>query len=301
MKCIVCLGTERRHTPEHVLPSALGGSLTTDAFCERCNRRIGKEVDAPFSQDRWMVELRARYRVQDRYGKVPDPPRVAATVEGKSAVVTMGTPWTFETFPEDEIDGDRFRFTVPADREQEIVDKKLARLSRRFAKAEVSSRKVLPNDPAIAQFKEIWPLDRWPRFVAKITLGIASLLPQAWEWRASKQGAYVAETALQGIRDARDGELPFNPLPKVLDRDDLFARLVPPPKHFIWVDERGCYIGIIVFGHYFCGAALGDQPPARSVAWLFDPQQRSVEAASYPDLLLRRIQEMGVREPRQAG
>jgi HNH endonuclease len=292
MKCIVCLDERMSHTPEHIVPAALGGSLTTDAFCARCNERIGREVDAPFSRDHWMVELGARYAIKDRYGRVPAPPRIAATVEGKPAVVTMGTPWTVETFPETRIEGDRFTFTVPADREEEIVAKKLARLSAQFGEVEVASRQVMPNDAPVVQFEEVWPIERWPRFAAKVTLGIASLLPGSWEWRASEQGQYIAETALQEFREPRDAEVGLRPLPLVLQGDDLFARLVPPPRHFISIDESGIFITIILFGRYLCGAALGDEAPGRGVAWLFDPLARTVQAAPYLDLLMRLVGEM---------
>jgi hypothetical protein len=285
MACFVCLADGREHTDEHVVPASLGGALLTRTFCADCNGKLGREVDEPFARYRWIQEERARYQIPDRYGRVPDPPRVPATVDGVRAVVTMGTPWTVETFPEDEIEGDAFRFTVRADQEEEVVKKKLERLAGRHGHVELGSKAPVPNTPLTAKFEEKLSLDLWPRFTAKLTLGIASLLPDAWTWRQSVQAEYLASVALNGIRDTRPGEIALQPMAKVLERNDLLSRLVAPPAHFIWIDEGGRFLAAVLFGHYLSGAALGESSPGRNAAWLFDPQARRVRSGSYAALV----------------
>jgi hypothetical protein len=286
MRCFACLEKGRCHNEEHILSSALGAELTTDAFCADCNSLFGREIDGPFVRYRWIQELRARYGIADRYGVVPSPPRVPATVDGVRAVVTMGTPWTIETFPEDEIVDDSFRFTVRADQEDEIVAKKLERLRRRYgAVVEVGSRAPVPNDPLTAQFSETLSVDFWPRFAAKVTLGVASLLPDRWAWRYSRQGRYIAEVAQEGNRETRDGEIPLQTIARVLPADHLLARLAPTPAHLIWIEESGRFLAGTVFGQHLFGAAFGDTPPGRNTGWLFDPQARTVRSARWGELI----------------
>lgn len=284
MPCFACLEEGRVHNEEHVLSSALGAELSTYAFCSECNGLFGREIDSPFVRYHWIQELRARYRIADRYGVVPPPPRVPAVVDGVRAVVTMGTPWTVETFPEDKIDGDRFHFTVRADQEEEVVRKKLERLERRYGAVTIGSREPVPNEPSTAQFTETLSLDFWPRFAAKVTLGIASLLPDGWAWRHSPQGRYIAEVALSGNRATRDGEIALRPFAEVLPADHSLARLAPPPAHLILVDPSGRFLTGTVFGEHLFGAALGDTLPGTNMGWLFDPQARTVRAASWSDL-----------------
>ncbi len=45
MRCIFCC-EDRAPSLEHVFPSAIGGTLTTDRVCARCNSDLGSRVDA---------------------------------------------------------------------------------------------------------------------------------------------------------------------------------------------------------------------------------------------------------------
>jgi hypothetical protein len=53
-RCAYCARWEddSRRELEHIIPRAIGGSVTTDRVCAQCNRRVGREVDAPL---RWSV------------------------------------------------------------------------------------------------------------------------------------------------------------------------------------------------------------------------------------------------------
>lgn len=48
MLCIFCC-QERAPSCEHVLPLAIGGTITTDRVCEECNSTLGSRVDAALS------------------------------------------------------------------------------------------------------------------------------------------------------------------------------------------------------------------------------------------------------------
>ena len=47
MKCIFCL-CEKEPSQEHIIPYALGGSLTTSKVCKDCNSWLGKAIDSNF-------------------------------------------------------------------------------------------------------------------------------------------------------------------------------------------------------------------------------------------------------------
>lgn len=288
------------HTPEHVIAAALGGELTTDGFCADCNEQFGKEIDAPLAQFHWIQELRHRYGVKDRYGKVPPAPRIDVTVDGEAAVVTMGANgWELEVFPKEEISGDKVHMRVPAEREDEIIPKKLARLERKFGNVELTDRRAESSQPT-AEFSETWSLNLWARAAAKIALGIGSCL-DAWEWRESPAGVYVAALAASGIDAAgtppADGGV--SPLPRVCVGDDLIAKAIVAPRHFVWIDESGYALGIVLFGQFQLAARLGAKPPAKNVAWLFDPVARKYESGAYSAIFGGMILELNKREGSQ--
>jgi hypothetical protein len=283
-----------------VIGAALGGALTTDAFCGKCNELFGKEIDAPIAQLRWIQELRHRHGVRDRYRRVPPPPRVAATVGGRSAAVTMASErWELEIFPTEEVVGNTLRFSVAPEREEEFLAKKLKRLKRDHRKVDLTSRVVDRFEP-VAEFTETWRVDMWARLTAKITLGIAASL-SAWDWRHSDAGQYVAALALGGAEAV--GEAPpdagVTGMPRVLEAGDLTARVVVPPRHLIWLDERGEYLAIVLFGQFQLAAHLAGRLGSNR-AWLFEPRTRSVETASFGALFGRLISEMTSEGPTAA-
>jgi hypothetical protein len=80
--CTYCLERkpDSERSEEHVIPAALGGSWTVMDVCETCQEWANREIDRPFNQSLWVLEQRHRHRIPDRYGNVPDAPRVEATV-----------------------------------------------------------------------------------------------------------------------------------------------------------------------------------------------------------------------------
>ena len=70
MRCIFCL-QERPGSEEHVFPRAIGGSLTIDRLCKRCNSALGSRVDAALS-DSFVVRMhRAQLGLAGNSGMIP--------------------------------------------------------------------------------------------------------------------------------------------------------------------------------------------------------------------------------------
>jgi hypothetical protein len=83
MRCIFCL----KHRPsslEHVFPLALGGDVTTDRVCEKCNSTLGSQVDSALSN---FFPIRARRAKLGLAGNSGEIPGLFEMLEGESALV----------------------------------------------------------------------------------------------------------------------------------------------------------------------------------------------------------------------
>lgn len=70
MRCIFC-SRDRPPSEEHVLPLAIGGTLTTDRVCEPCNSTLGSRVDAALSNFLPIRMRRATLNLAGNSGTVP--------------------------------------------------------------------------------------------------------------------------------------------------------------------------------------------------------------------------------------
>ena len=70
MRCIFCL-QERPGSEEHVFPVAIGGRLTTDRVCERCNSILGSRVDRALCDNFLIRSRRAQLGLAGNSGTVP--------------------------------------------------------------------------------------------------------------------------------------------------------------------------------------------------------------------------------------
>src|SRR5438046_2365307 len=60
--------------PEHVVPAAIQGTMTTDHVCASCNREAGR-IDQRFNGDYFIALERSKHDMRDRRGKLPPLPR----------------------------------------------------------------------------------------------------------------------------------------------------------------------------------------------------------------------------------
>jgi hypothetical protein len=70
MLCIFCF-EERAPSLEHVLPLAIGGTITTDRVCQECNSALGTRVDAALSDFLPMRMRRAKLGLAGNKGAPP--------------------------------------------------------------------------------------------------------------------------------------------------------------------------------------------------------------------------------------
>ena len=163
---------------EHVVPRAIGGSVTTTRVCAECNRRVGREVDAPIVRSIWIALARYRYAVPDPRdpNRPPDPPRRMGTWED-------GSPGYVEfredgpragVFPQFTPAGENtWKVPLPLDAPPSVLRKVLERLERRHGgEAVIRSREPMPEQTI--NFKITEQLHTWPRFGSKIGLWLGS-------------------------------------------------------------------------------------------------------------------------------
>lgn len=74
-RCILCLTTfdDADASDEHVFPDALGGLLTLSEMCVPCNTTLGRFIDAPLVNHRYMQWSRRNLKLATRAGGIPNP------------------------------------------------------------------------------------------------------------------------------------------------------------------------------------------------------------------------------------
>jgi hypothetical protein len=50
-RCILCLGSDKPMTVEHIIPESIGGVLTSNFLCKNCNDALGFDLDASAKKD----------------------------------------------------------------------------------------------------------------------------------------------------------------------------------------------------------------------------------------------------------
>jgi hypothetical protein len=167
--------------PEHIIPAALGAELTTDAVCEACNRRAGKEIDYPLVNDLFVAFNRVFYDIRDRRGnRPPNPARNATLADGTPAMLeTREIPWRAAAMPQVREEGKCITITAGSVEEaEEIIAKKSERTGQRLRVVEERRSK---RDHAEVRFTVTLDTRLRIRARAKIVLGALSrVLPEEW-------------------------------------------------------------------------------------------------------------------------
>jgi len=83
MICIFCIA-EHQPTIEHVFPLAIGGTITTDRLCVRCNSTLGSRVDAALND---FFPIRMRRAKLDLAGNSGEPPAWHELFHGEAKLV----------------------------------------------------------------------------------------------------------------------------------------------------------------------------------------------------------------------
>ena len=179
------------------------------------------------------------------------------------------------------LEGDSVRIRqLPAEtREGEIITligftdeelaKKLARLQERNPETSLLSKETFDEKPLTAKAELVFSVDTWPRFAAKVALGLASLVVQDESWLDTAEATLLRDVLWNGHPESRGQEgigtrgVAWSPVPRAVD-----CPFLVPPEHILSFereegDER---LVIVVFGD------LGYQLPL-SLDWSDYPLQ----------------------------
>jgi hypothetical protein len=262
---------------EHIIPAALGGALVTDKVCHGCNQRAGDEVDAPFISQFWVRELRHRYEIPDRYGKLTSPPVFPTELDDGTKVLAIldRAGWRAKLLPAEEWH-DAQTMTLSLDSADEaVVAKKLERLEKNSGQeATLMSRQDHEVVNPRMRMKYAQDVTLWPRMGAKIALAVAAermpesfLSSPAAGWLRQVLWGNMSTAAPPGVGVSPHlaGELMSEPVPRWVN---------PPPEHQLMVIQLGDAAGVVftLFGELRYYVRLGpDSVGASPGVYILDP------------------------------
>lgn len=283
---------------EHIIPSAIGGVLTTDRVCLACNRAAAR-LDEQFAQDWRIIERRQAFSILDRQGRPPPHAR------GVDVVLPDGSPGRvdmrrgkFEPQPVTRSERvDEHTFRVVAATEDEALDRIEAlrhELEEEGYEVVVGkpTRQLVPQGEVKVRLKVRQGV--MLRMLAKLALGTASLVwPDDWLDSAT---ARTLQDYVRGQNLPRDAEGVLGE-PAAYD-DDRLKAAVPPPMHLLCLrtvgGDRAAFIAAL-FGTTFWVTGFEDVGPPVDRAWLLDPVARSVEETDFGGIAMRAVEALSRR------
>ncbi len=261
--CTYCVERkpDSERSEEHVMPAALGGAWTVTNVCDACQEQANVEIDRPFTQSLWVLDQRHRLGIPDRYGNVPDAPRVNAQVaDGRPAIVTLSPEgWKLELPPLSRA-GEEHRalqITVSVDDAAEYIGKKLKRFERDNPGFtwKIAKREIAPHVPLDVSFPFSMPLTLWPRFGVKVALTVGREL-HGEQWLGSNHGLLLNRLLSGPRRSSNESST---------DEADVLGWTPPPDHVVIAMDGYNEYTGpmvlITLFDENSYAVPLGNPPP----------------------------------------
>jgi hypothetical protein len=298
---------------EHIVPAQLGGNLVVES-CSECNRGSAKYVDGPVQKHRLVEIRRARYDVRHvRHRRR----RVKLNIVGHDSTGGGRQLWQpsrdgsslVQVRPSEPVlvaDAE-YRLTVPEEKAEQHLEGALARLRAdhpdvTFTVVSADSR----GDGVV--FEHEWGMEPyvWPRFAAKVALGIGHLAMGEDFSRSAPAGM------MRGLfREGRQFEDMYPPnrcpelFPAEFSDDDDEPDLLEPYEHVVGIEpvDGGLWFFGILFGELGFSVPLATplRPAGGSIAWLLDGggTPESFPSDALHAALTRRREERGGARDRQ--
>lgn len=286
---------------EHIIPSAIGGELTTDRVCNSYNQKVAT-LDQQFVQDWRVIQRRQQFSIRDRQGRLPPNPRGVKVIlpDGSPGRVEM-TGGKFEPQPAVRVERvDERTIRVVAANEGEARRK----VESLRAELEAKGYELTIGEPVRAQVPhgevKVHVKVRqgvMMRMFAKLILGTASLLwPDEWLDTGTAQ---ILQRNVDGEDLPRDAE---GVLAEPPGHDEkLLKAAIPEPMHFLCLksfgNDRAAFIAVL-FGATFWVTGLEDVGPQVDRGWLLDPVARSIEETDFGGLSLRAVEALRANRTR---
>lgn len=249
--------------PEHAVPAAIGGRLTTTTVCVPCNRWAGREIDQPWLDDPFVLDCRFEHEIPDRRGRTVDSSPLLTGKTDDGRWVTMGRDGVpvLRNAPV-EIDEAAGVLRITAANPAALR----AQTDKQVRKLRAAGRAVTPIEttplsdrPQITGGGQVAP-GRWHRMGAKVALALlAEQQPAAWR---RGESADLLRTAMRARLAA--SEVRFAPLNAV-------ATFAARPATAIVVSRRGPMVLVSLMGILGVGFVLADDLDRADWAWVADP------------------------------
>jgi HNH endonuclease len=295
-RCFYCAQPfEGSQDEEHVLPAAIGADLVTGKVCTACNRRAGVEVDQPWLRHPEVVELRGLYSIADRRGRVRPASWEGQLNSGKPATISLkGDEVRIVRRPTEEFDGSVWTLEGY---DEDAAKRKLERIRAKYGDVRpISSEERMPDGPLTAHVTHVVDVGIWPRFAAKVALGVASLLVDDDSWLSGPIASVLRSVLWSGHPSTLTDGLAHPGVAWSLRPFELQPGTHPlrAPEHLLIFEEtpeEGEWLVIVVFGWlpYRVPLAMDwaaiEEPPQ---SWRIDPiagRHRRLPAAEQVALL----------------
>jgi hypothetical protein len=256
MRCIFCR-QETAGSEEHIIPDALGGTISIRAVCKPCNSKLGHEVDDTLVNSFPAQLARFTLNIPNRDGKVPNPFGAGTTEDGRRVQVDIkdGIPTPKLHITKEKTETGE-RWTIPAE-DVAALPKMLARERKRHGQPELSTadldaevKRLLAKAehhserPMIQHAKPI-DVSGWPAALQKMAYEFA------WYWLGDD---CLDDPAMMSLRQSL---LSGTPSPAVRGRCALGGGETKPPFIF-WADQLGHHIAFLTEaeGQYFVGVRI---------------------------------------------
>jgi hypothetical protein len=289
-RCSCCgqLKPDAERSLEHPLSQTLGGSgWATRDVCSACNEYAGREIDAPFARQTWILFDRHRYEIPDPRGAVPPAPRIVSRLKetGERVLTVMDKGrWYAQPLPvETWHDEHNLTYGVGADAAQEYMTKKLERLRKEFG-PQVTLASTHEHSIENPEVEIEWTHDAslWPRFGAKVGLGFGrEMLGE--EWLDSHLARYLQNVLFDRPATVPAPYAPLAPISEQLAGTELADYFVPP-DHVVSVvgTNQGAALALFLFGDQRYLVPLGGDVMDEALAtWIFDARAGKAERLSW--------------------
>lgn len=283
--------------PEHAIPAAINGRFTTRAVCVPCNRWAGQEIDQPWLNDPFVLELRFAERIPDRRGKlVHRSPLLAGVAEDGRRIDlgSDGTPELRNSVVRRDAQTGEIEVVAP---DQATLDTLIER-ERKKAEAEGKTwtpgqQRAASDRPHITVTAHVSP-GQWERMAAKASLALlAEALPAAW--RCSSSADLLRRTMRDMNRTVSQVQL-FSS-----EAASTFAASPATAINVMTVAGRAL-LNASLLGVFTVRFALGDDLQGTDLAWVSDPLDPSRSfSGSLRQVVYERHRALGYLGSRQLG
>jgi hypothetical protein len=282
-RCFYCGGPLTGHErPEHIIPAAIGAELVTHRVCDACNTRAGEEVDQPWLGDPHVLPLRMMHTVLDRRDQPVRPRPVRATLDDGRVALVAEHGTHFEIRPLPRVIVDEAAGTVHVEASRDDMDKIAARLEKEHGTLRWSTPRPGPTTVTATATREL-SIEMWPRFAAKVTLGIMSLVVDD-SWLDADVAKALRTVLWSGARQVNVLEEPgwaWAAVPVAIDRRKPPGSLLEGGEHLVCFEsevERAALV-IVVFGDLLYRVRIpAPDVPKISPAWLLHSGRRETLA-----------------------